>query len=168
MANIQFVDINDDPIGGGTKEEAYEGGIRRRVIRVFLQNSNGEVLMQRRGDAVSSGPGLWDDSVAGHVDEGEGWRDAAIREMKEELGVTGVELTEVAYFYKEDTVDPIGWKGFQRIYIGKYHGEINPDPVEVAETKWIHPKELDTWIAEEPEKFSKSCIRSYGLVRMLL
>jgi isopentenyldiphosphate isomerase len=57
MANIQFVDINDEPIGGGTKEEAHERGIRRRVIRIFLVNSNSEVLLQRRGDNVLSARG---------------------------------------------------------------------------------------------------------------
>jgi len=31
MANIQFVDENDNPIGAGTKQEAIEKGIAHRT-----------------------------------------------------------------------------------------------------------------------------------------
>lgn len=166
--NIQFVDINDEPIGGGTKDEAYEKGIRRRIIRIFLRNSRGEILLQKRAANVPFGAGKWDDSVAGHVDEGETYLEAAARETQEEIGVVGLELTEVGYYYKEDSVESKGWKGFQRVYIADYDGDVVPNPVEISEIRWIQPDELDVWIARKPEEFTKGCVRTFNMIRKLL
>jgi ADP-ribose pyrophosphatase YjhB (NUDIX family) len=91
-----------------------------------------------------------------------------VRELFEEMGVSGVELTEVGYHYKEDSVEPKGWKAFNRLYIGKHDGEVHPHSQEVAEVKWLLPTEIETWMDDKPEEFTKGCIRTFKLVRKLL
>ncbi|MDZ4226415.1 MAG: isopentenyl-diphosphate delta-isomerase, partial [Patescibacteria group bacterium] len=63
MANIVFVDKDDNPVGAGSKQEAVDQGIVHRIVRVFLYNSKGEMLIQRRSEHISSMPGLWDHSA---------------------------------------------------------------------------------------------------------
>ena len=77
MVNITFVDEQDNVIGAGSKQEAWTKGIYHRVSRIFLFNSKGELLIQKRSDNCVSLPGRWDQSAAGHVDEGETYLEAA-------------------------------------------------------------------------------------------
>ena len=49
-------------------------------------NSNDEILVQKRSPKKETFPNLWAISVAGHVRSGETSIEAAIREIKEEIG----------------------------------------------------------------------------------
>ena len=168
MIDIQFVDINDEPIGAGTKEQALEQGIRHRITRVILLNSSGEVLMHRRADHLTSNPGKWS-TVAGHVDDGETYEQAAVRELHEEVGVRDVPLTEIGYYYHEDSTEATGKKSFCRVYSGKYDGEVIPNPAEVSEVKWVSKADLDAWAEDDPkELLGLGFIHAYKFVRKLL
>jgi len=162
MTNITFVDENDNVIGSGTKQEALEHGIRHRIARVFLRNSKGEILMQKRGEHLESRPGKWDQSVGGHVDEGETYEIAAYREMKEEIGVEGVPLIEAGSFYREEqTKKGESLKRFNKIYTGVYDDAVSPDLDEVSKVRWISPKELEKWMDERPADFTEGCMRAF-------
>ncbi|MDP4020572.1 MAG: NUDIX domain-containing protein, partial [Candidatus Adlerbacteria bacterium] len=156
VANIVFVDKDDNPIGAGTRQEASEKGLICRIVRIFIFNSKGQLLLQKRGPNVSI-PDKWDDSVAGHVDEGEDYLEAAHREMAEEMGVKGVELTKVATYYTE-RFDPndkrVVGRRFNTLYKTIYDGEVTPDPDEIADVQWIELPDLKKWLAENPEDFA--------------
>lgn len=62
--------------------------LMHRVVHVLVFNRKGEVLLQKRSMRKDVAPGRWDTSVGGHVDPGESLREAAMRELEEELGVT--------------------------------------------------------------------------------
>ena len=63
-----------------------------RVIHVLVFNSQRDLLLQKRSLNKDIAPGRWDTSVGGHVNPKEEVRDAALREMKEELGITSSDL----------------------------------------------------------------------------
>lgn len=66
-------------------------------------NGKRQVLLQRRQN-TGFGDGLWDFSCSGHVECGEGLRDACIRECGEELGID-VKAENLRFFtlvYKRD------------------------------------------------------------------
>jgi isopentenyldiphosphate isomerase len=50
-------------------------------------NDKNELLIQRRAFDKENHPGLWDVSCAGHITTGDSSRNAAVRELKEELGL---------------------------------------------------------------------------------
>lgn len=164
MPNIAFVDENDEVIGEGTKAEAWEKGAIHRIVRVFLYNSAGELLIQKRADHLPAGPGLWGEATAGHVDAGETYLEAAKRELVEEIGVEDVELTEVAKFFADTSGKTKIMKRFHMVYTGTYDGEVTPNPDEVAEVRWINPGELKKWIDERPDEFMSSTVRAFGLL----
>lgn len=150
MENIIFVDEDDNIIGTGTRNEALEKGIIHRIVGVFLFNSKGELLIQKRSQNVDL-PGRWDRSVGGHVDEGETYFEAAVREMKEEIGLEDVALVEVGKSYIESPQKKQVKKFFDTVYTASYDGEIRFDPKEVAEVKWISMNELEGWAKSEPQ-----------------
>ena len=84
MAKIAIVDENDHIIGAAERSEVRAKGLRCRIARVFLINSDGKILLTRRSENQNDMPGAWDQSVGGHVDEGEDYLAAAQRETFEE------------------------------------------------------------------------------------
>ena len=118
--------------------------------------------LARRGLQVASLPGRWNESVAGHVDEGEDYHQAAEREAEEELGIAGVEIKEVARFKSEETDEPEKKKRrFTAVYAMAYDGPLRPSAREVAETRWISPADLERWIDRAPNDFTEGCILGF-------
>lgn len=62
-------------------------GTFRTVVHVCLFDSAGRLLIQQRTDSKLLWPGRWDVTVGGGVDAGETSRQAAEREVREELGL---------------------------------------------------------------------------------
>lgn len=89
---LDLVNEQGDPIGRAVpRSEAHRLGLRHRTSHVWLvRRKNGvlEVLLQKRSDEKDSFPGCYDISSAGHIPAGQGFVDSALRELKEELGVT--------------------------------------------------------------------------------
>ena len=162
MPKIVFVDKDDNVIGSGTGAEAREKGIIHRIIRIFLFNSKGELLIQKRSKKVPS-PGKWDQSVGGHVDEGESYLEAAMRELDEELGITSIPFQEAAKFYTKNADGEKMIKRFNTLYLGNYDGGIKFNPEETSEVSWITLDELATWMKEKPQDFTRGFITAFDL-----
>lgn len=160
MSNITFVDDNDELIGYGTKKEAIAKGIAHRISRIFVFNSAGELLIQKRSPFVNV-PNRWDQSAAGHVDEGEDYATAAARELEEEVGISGVPLKEVAKMYSEELDDGFVKKRFNVIFTTKYDGNIKTNEREVSDYKWIKPEELERWMQDSPDDFTQGFLQNY-------
>lgn len=69
------------------KSEAHRQGIFHPTVHIWFYTKRGEVLIQQRGKFKDTHPLLWDVSVAGHIGAGENIYKAAVREVKEEIGL---------------------------------------------------------------------------------
>ncbi len=85
---LEIVDENDNVIGTATRAEIHRKGLIHRAVHIFVFNSAGEIYVQRRSATKDKFPGVLDSSAAGHVDPGESYERAAVRELQEELGIT--------------------------------------------------------------------------------
>ena len=74
--------------------DEMQSGDYHLVIHVCIFNSKNELLIQRRHPDKIGWPGIWDISAAGSALQDEDSRMAAIREVKEELGI---EIILMAY-----------------------------------------------------------------------
>ena len=90
---FDIVDDNDNVIGSALRSECHgDPSLVHRTAHVLVFNPAGQLLLQKRSIHKDIQPGKWDTSVGGHLDPGESYRDAAIREMAEELGIINVPI----------------------------------------------------------------------------
>ena len=152
---IIFVDANDEPIGVGTREEAWAKGIHMRIVRVILRDENGRILSQHRSHQKKSYPNRWTDSASGHVDEGDTYDSAIAREAKEEIGVT-TDLTYLGKFASRDIQQDKTILEFNAIYEGHITSDtpLKLQESEVSEVKWFELDELKQAMEDDPEQFT--------------
>jgi isopentenyldiphosphate isomerase len=133
---IDIVDENGEFTGEVLeKEEAHRLGKWHVTSHVWIFNSKGEVLFQKRSLTKSTFPGLWDISVAGHISTGETPLQGAYREVLEEIGLdVDVNDLEKVFVFKESHYhENIDWYNneFHHVFLYRYDG--NLDMLELQE-----------------------------------
>lgn len=84
-----WVEPDGTVIGSITRGEAHGGSMKLHpVVHLHLFDSDGRLYLQKRPSWKDIQPGRWDTACGGHVDFGEDVRDALVREVREELGIT--------------------------------------------------------------------------------
>ena len=97
---VDVVDNNDNMVGEiVTVHEAHESSLFHRIRAVLVFTEEGKLYVQVRNE-----PGFRrDHTAAGHVDAGETYYDAAIREMKEEIDLeVPIELVATGIFEDDE------------------------------------------------------------------
>jgi 16S rRNA (adenine1518-N6/adenine1519-N6)-dimethyltransferase len=158
---IQFVDENDNPIGAGPREEAWEKKIHHRIARVMLRDEDGNFLIQKRSSQKKSYPNLWTDAASGHVDEGESYEQAAMREMGEEIGVK-THLMLIGKFLLVELKGGNQVPVFHMSFEGRVAKDvkITMQEEEVSATKWMPLSELKHLMDTTPEDFTPAFLES--------
>jgi len=103
--------------------------------------------MQKRAVTKDVHPNCWDSSAAGHVDSGETYERAAVRELSEELGVV-VSVSDLQPFFNRAPVPGNGFE-HQHFYYLETSQTITPCEQEIAEGRWLSVEEIDAWVASD-------------------
>jgi isopentenyldiphosphate isomerase len=92
--------VNDDDIvlNQEMRSVVHQRGLQHRGVHVFLFTRDGKLLVQTRSKDRVASPSALDCSVSEHVKAGEDYLDAAIRGMREELGVEGIDVQPLITF----------------------------------------------------------------------
>ena len=149
---FDLVDSDDRVIGTARRADVHANGWLHRAVHILVRRRNGEIFLQKRSLSKDCHPGTWDSSASGHLDSGEYYLEAAVRELFEELGITARAdaLTELGYL---PTSDMTGQE-FVRIYAFHHNGPFILHPDEIEEGKWISAAELDDWLNRRPGNFA--------------
>lgn len=85
---LDLVSEDDRVIGTLPREEVYKLNKNNfRVINAFIRNSKGQLWIPVRHRSKKLFPDALDASVGGHVESGESYHDAFLRETKEEINI---------------------------------------------------------------------------------
>lgn len=125
-------------LGSAKKSECHSGnpGFYHKPVWIWIVNSKGNILLQKRSKTKKNFPNLWDMPSAGHVVVGETSIEGAIRETYEELGIkTNADDYEFLFEYIYDT----GWE-LAQVYLLKLDINIEEFVLshdEVETVKWV-------------------------------
>ena len=128
--------LNKDHIRG----EKIPDGAYHLVVHVWIKNKNNEYLISRRSRSRPSFP-LMLECVGGSVLKNENTYDAAIREVKEEVGVDlkNIKGQFITSFVRDEYQDIVD------VYEFNYDGEVSLELAttnEVEEVKWMTKDEI--------------------------
>ncbi len=118
------------------KSEAHLKGLHHATVHVWLYTDNQKILLQKRASVKKVFPNLWDVSVAGHIGAGEKIETAAIREVKEEIGISIKEADLIKIgLRKDEIVHPNGIldNEFKHLYICKLNKKLSELTLQVGE-----------------------------------
>ncbi|HLP04828.1 MAG TPA: NUDIX domain-containing protein [Paludibacter sp.] len=132
-------------IGKATRQECHSGTFwLHPVVHLHVFNRAGELYLQKRAMTKDVQPGKWDTSVGGHVDYGEEIEIALHREVREELGIKGI---EPMFLVRYKMVSDIEAELVHSYYI-VYDGIPTPDPVEISEGRFWKISEIEESIGK--------------------
>lgn len=151
---VVLVDENDNQLGLMEKQQAHVAGLLHRAFSVFVFNSNGETLLQKRAEGKYHSPGLWTNTCCSHPREGETYKEAALRRVQEEMGFS-CELEEKFHFiYRAKLDNNLYEHELDHVFTGIYDGEFQINEEEVGDFKWISMNELISDINSNPENYT--------------
>lgn len=148
-----LVDENDQEIGRKLLDQLTSEDITR-VAALWIENTNGEVLIAKRPADKRRDPNRWAPAVATMVDEKETYLAAIKNAAERELGLAGVQLSA------KDKVRVKGYNNFFcQLYYLKQDLEINLLKIaanEVQSVQWIKKDELKKNYQNNPQFFVQS------------
>ncbi len=93
---VELVDKNDKVIGKVLRVGIHHRKELHRAVHVWIFNREGKLFLQKRPLAMQMWPGFWDSSCGEHVELGESYEQTALRGVKEELNLSGLEFEMLA------------------------------------------------------------------------
>jgi len=131
-----LVDENDNQIGTGEKMEVHRAGKLHRCFSIFIFNSQGHVLMQKRAISKYHSGGLWTNTCCSHPRDGEDLAHSVHRRLQEEMGFD-CEMEEVfTFIYRAELDHGLTEHEYDHVFIGKYDGPLTPNPEEADGYEW--------------------------------
>lgn len=159
---VVLVDDWNRPVGTADKIRVHGGKTPlHRGFSVFLFNSKGQLLLQRRSLKKKTWPGVWSNSCCGHPAPGESTIAAAKRRLRYELGISKCELYAAIPDYRyRAKMHGIVENEICPVVVGFTNRTPHPRTDEVESVKWVdwldfldeivrHPKRYSMWSVEE-------------------
>ena len=153
---VILVDESDRPVGVEDKLAAHQGGGKlHRAFSVFLFNTAGQMLLQRRAAGKYHFGGLWTNSCCSHPRRDETLEDSARARLRHELGID-VPLTELfSFVYRaEDPASGLTEHEFDHVLVGRFDGHPRPNVDEVSEWEWVDVRELLDDVRRRPQRYT--------------
>ncbi len=151
---FDVVNDRDEVTGQATRREVHKQKLRHRSIHAIVFGSDGRVFLQKRSMLKDSSPGRWDASCSGHLNSGEDYDTAVVRELEEEIGLTVSEASGLERLFKLEAGVETGWE-FVWIYRLKSDGPFVLHPAEIERGDWFTTEEVTRGMAQRPKEFTK-------------
>ena len=163
-SEVILVNELDEPVGTMDKIEAHLKALLHRAFSVFIFNSKGEMLLQQRAQNKYHSGGLWTNACCSHPLPGENTLDAAIRRLREEMGITA-NLKEIFEFTYQTTFEN-GLTEFEydHVFAGINEDVIVPDGNEVKDYCFKGMEEIRASLLTHPQKYTSWFLIAFPLI----
>lgn len=151
---FDVVNDRDEVIGQATRAEVHAKGLLHRAIHVWVFDRLGRIFLQKRSKWKDMAPQRWDSSCSGHVDSGETYEAAAVREVREEIGLVLPGPASLALIVRAHAQEETGFE-FMQVYEAFSEGPFQLHPAEIEEGRWWEESEVDAAIVHQPDLFTR-------------
>ena len=157
---VPILDVeNDEVIGKASKKDVYEKLLTHRIVHVIVFNDKREMALQLQSKYKSFCPQHWSSAAGGHVQSGESYEQAVIREVKEETNMKVLHQELIGYqdIYESNRVI----RQTRSFCIVESIGDFVIDPDgDVTEIKLIDPRDYKKYFdwGEIGEKIMKKAV----------
>jgi isopentenyl-diphosphate delta-isomerase len=149
-----LVDENDKAWGKLEKQMVHELGILHRAFSVFIFNTQGEMLLQRRADNKYHSGGLWTNACCSHPRYGESLESAVARRLMEEMGLRCYAAHAFSFVYRASLGNGLTEHELDHVFIGTCDSLPRPDPAEVQDWKYVGPAGLIGDLEKNPGRYT--------------
>ena len=146
---FDIVDENDQVIGTKPRNEVHAQNLLHRAVHILVFNQAGELLLQKRSAWKDREPSKWDSSAAGHLEPGETYEAAALRETEEELGIRA-KLTPLGKIHACSNTG----QEFVEVFTAQSEGPFILPPSEIDDALFLPLKEIKAWLTARPNDFA--------------
>ncbi|MFA6960287.1 MAG: NUDIX domain-containing protein [Opitutaceae bacterium] len=150
---FDVVNDRDEVIGQSTRKEVHRQKLRHRSVHAIAFGTDGRVFLQKRSMLKDSSPGKWDASCSGHVDGGENYDAAVVRELGEEIGLSVLPEHRLERLFKLEACAKTGWE-FVWVYRLNSDGPFVLHPAEIERGEWFTVEEVTQGMEERPREFT--------------
>lgn len=151
---VILVDHLDRPTGKMEKLEVHEKGLLHRAVTVYVFNSSGELLLQRRASDKYHCAGLWSNTTCGHPYPAEPTQQAAERRLFEEMGLE-LSLTPVFELsYNLPLSNGLIEHEYGHVYFAVSDDQPTPNPQEADDWRYRSVGDIQRAMLDEPQQFT--------------
>jgi len=150
-----LVDANDREIGCKSKVECHAGhGILHRAFSIFIFDSQGRVLLQKRSAGKLLWGGYWSNSCCSHPRRGESMGVATRRRLAEELGLEAELHFLYKFIYQADFGDVGAEHELCWVFIGRSDRRVRVHSGEIAAWRYASLDAIARELTEQPDSFT--------------
>lgn len=155
LERVILVDAEDVPQGVGDKLDVHRLGQLHRAFSIFIFNTKGELLLQRRAAHKYHFAGYWSNSCCGHPRPGEATAKAALRRLGEELGFHAPLSEQMQLVYEaRDPLSGLIEHEYLHVFRGHHVDDPRPDPLEVGAWRWTPVGAVRRCLRRSPNLFT--------------
>ena len=154
MEQVILVDINDNQLGVMEKMEAHQKGLMHRAISVFIFNSQGQMLLQKRALHKYHSPGLWSNACCTHPRPSETQINAAHRRIKEEMGMSCSLHWKFKFNYITHFDNGLTENELDHVFVGYSNDVPCLNPEEVVDYKYMSINDINRDVSANPSNYT--------------
>jgi isopentenyldiphosphate isomerase len=141
---VALVDADGRVIGNAPRSVVRRDNLLHSATAVLVRDPAGRIYLHLRSGSKDWAPSHWDAAAGGVIVVGEVPDSSAVRELAEELGITGVEPRPLGrHLYEDD-----GTRCFEYAYEVVWDGPVTHQPEEVADGRWVTLAELGALLGD--------------------
>ncbi|MGE4292576.1 MAG: NUDIX domain-containing protein [Desulfovibrio sp.] len=143
--SVEVMDVRNRPLMVMPLPDVHRQLLPHRAVTVLVYDQENKLYLQKRSHAKSIFPGRWDVSSSGHVLPRESAKEAALRELRFELGIEAEKLR----FVQQLPASPGTGFEFTTVFaLGRHHQEVEPNADEVEEGYFYSAEEIHYLVRE--------------------
>jgi isopentenyl-diphosphate delta-isomerase type 1 len=121
----------------------HDKNLIHRSVGVIIFNDRGEILLQKRSMTKDTDPGLYTISVSGHVEKGETYKQAAKRELLEEIGIHTKLKFAKRFIVKMKTETEM-----EALYTAEHNGPFKINRNEIDEVRFFSLEQIKNMVSQ--------------------